>query len=64
MATRRYGLSRGDQETQVTEAVGAATAADHVEVTFDLAVGLTKEDVVLTLEKIKHWIINGNFPPA
>ena len=64
MATRRYGLSRGEQVQNITEAVGAATAADSMEFTFDLAVGLTKEDVVLGLEKIKQHIINDQFPPA
>lgn len=64
MATRRYGLSRGETFGQVAEAVGAATASDHVEVTFDLAVGLTREDVVLALKKITHHIEQGDFPPA
>jgi len=64
MATRRYGLSRGENEFQVTEAAGAATAADSMEFTFDLAVGLTKEDVLLALSKLRAHIIKGNFPPA
>lgn len=64
MATRRYGISRGETMGQVTEAVGAAVAADNIEVTFDLAVGLTREDVVLGLQKIIHIIEQGNFPPA
>lgn len=64
MATRRYGISRGEQVENITEAVGAAVAADSMEFTFDLASGLTKEDVVLGLEKIKQKIINGDFPPA
>lgn len=64
MATRRYGLSRGESEFQVTEAVGAAVAADGVEVTFDLAVSLTRQDVLDALDAIKRHIIKGNFPPA
>jgi hypothetical protein len=64
MATRRYGISRGENDQQVTEAVGAATAADHMEFTFDLATNLTKEDVLLGLEKIFSHILKGNFPPA
>lgn len=64
MATRIYGLSRGDQVENVTEGVGAAVAADSMEFTFDLAAGLTREDVVLGLEKIKQHILKGNFPPA
>lgn len=64
MATRIYGISRGEQVQNITEGVGAAVAADSMEFTFDLAAGLTKEDVVLGLEKIKQHIINDNFPPA
>lgn len=64
MATRRYGISQGEQSENILEEVGAATVNNSMEFTFDLAVGLTKEDVVLALEKIKHHIINDNFPPA
>jgi len=66
MATRRYGLSKGENIDQVTEAVGAATATDSIELTFDLAVApaLSKEDVVLALEKFQAYIIKGNWPPA
>lgn len=64
MATRRYGLSRGENEFAVTEAVGAATATDSMEFTFDLAVNLTKSEVLLAIDKIKNHIIKGNFPPA
>lgn len=64
MATRRYGLSRGETEFQVTEAVGAATAADGIELTVDLAVSLSKEDVLLALDKFRGHIVKGNWPPA
>ena len=64
MATRRYGMSRGETQQQITEAVGAAVSSDDVELTFDLAVGLTREDVLLALEKFKAHIIAGKFPPA
>jgi len=64
MATRRYSLAKGETEFQVTEAVGAATATKAMEFTFDLAVGLTKEDVLLALDKFKNWIHKGKFPPA
>jgi hypothetical protein len=64
MATRRYGLSRGETEFQVTESVGAAVNADNVELTVDLAVSLTKEDVLLAIRKLEGHIIKGNWPPA
>lgn len=65
MATRIYGISRGEQMGQVTEGVGAAVAADNMEFTFDLATGMSKEDVLLGLEKIKaHIVKTDKWPPA
>lgn len=64
MATRRYSLAQGATDQQVTEAVGAAVVTASMEFTFDLASNLTKEDVLLALEKIKNWIYKGQFPPA
>lgn len=64
MATRRFGISRGENMGQVTEAVGAAVAADGVEVTIDLAAITSKEQALLALEYIEAHIIKGNWPPA
>jgi hypothetical protein len=64
MATRRYSIAKGETEFSITEAVGAATATKSMEFTFDLATSLTREDVLLGLDKIKNHIIKGNFPPA
>ena len=64
MATRRYGISRGEEQIFVTETVGAATNADNVELTFDLAVGLEKGEVIRLVSKITDHIIGDDFPPA
>ena len=64
MATRRYGLSRGETEFQTAEAVGAATAADNVEVTVDLAANMSRAEVLQALRYIENWIISHNWPPA
>jgi hypothetical protein len=64
MATRRYGISRGESIDQVTEAVGAATATDNIELTVDLATSLTREDVLMALKKFEAYITKGNWPPA
>lgn len=64
MATRLYGLSRGETEFEVTEGVGSAVAADSVEVTIDLAVSLEKHEVLKALDMIKNHITKGNWPPA
>lgn len=66
MATRRYSIGRGAGLTRssVTEAVGAATATAAMEFTFDLAAGLTREDVLKGLELIGQYILEDQFPPA
>ncbi len=64
MATRLYGISKGENLGQVTEGVGSATAADGVELTVDLAAISSKEQVLLALECIEAHIIKGNWPPA
>ena len=64
MATRRYSIARGEQDFSVTEAVGAATATKSMEFTFDLAVGLTRDEVLRGLDSIKRYILTDQFPPA
>jgi len=69
MATRRYGLSAGETEFQVTEDVGAAVATDSIELTVDLAgAGLTnhegKHQVLMALDMFRAHIVKGNWPPA
>jgi len=65
MATRIYGVSRGEEPNPyVTEGVGSATSADNVEVTVDLAVGLKKDEVVRLLQRIAEHITKGGWPPA
>jgi hypothetical protein len=68
LATRRYGLSKGETEFQVTEAAGAAVSSDGVEITIDLAtIGATQEGKMYALqaiEMIKNHIMKGNWPPA
>ena len=63
MATRLYGISRGEGQDQITETVGAATT-DNVELTIDLAAGLTREDAVLLLDRLSRYILEHDFPPA
>lgn len=64
MATRRYGISKGENFGQVLEAVGAAVAADGVEVTIDLATISSKEQALNALSYIEAHILKGNWPPA
>jgi len=74
MATRRFGISVGEGEFAVTEAVGAAVSSDTVEVTVDLATttvnegastrAIKKQEVLIALEKIKNHVLKANWPPA
>lgn len=67
MANRFYGLDLGDNENDVTEG-SSTTSTTDVEVRVDLAGvnagGPGKNDVLIALEKIKNWILKGNWPPA
>ena len=64
MATRRFGISQGEDIEDVTEAVGAAVNADTVEVTVDLADGMTRAEVLMALDKLKAHIFEVKWPPA
>lgn len=64
MATRLYGISRGENMNAVVSGVGSATSADNVEVTIDLAANMQKSEVLDSLEKIKNYIVNNQWPPA
>lgn len=74
MATRRYSTAPGDSlegTNIITEAAGAATATKCIELTFDLAnvkegntKPLTKQDVLDGIDRIRDWIVQGQFPPA
>ena len=63
MATRLYGISRGESQEQIAETAGAATT-DDLELTIDLAVGMTREEVVVLLDRITRYILEHDFPPA
>lgn len=69
MATRIYSISVGDVANQVTEGVGAAVAAESIELTVDLgdaniSPATGRDKVLQALEHIKNHIIAGNWPPA
>lgn len=74
MATRRYGISIGEGEFQITEGVGAAVASDNIELTVDIATTVvnsngstrvvSRQEVLDALEKFENHIIKGNWPPA
>jgi len=64
MATRRYGISTGENISDVTEDVGAAVSSDTVELTIDLAAIGSRENAIKAIDIIRGWIIQGQWPPA
>jgi hypothetical protein len=64
IALRRWGLSRGERQTDVLEAVGAATASDQLEVTLDLTANMTLNEFLIGLEEIKQYVMSNNKWPA
>ncbi len=60
MATRRYGISRGESEFSITEAAGAAVSSDNIELTVDLAVSLTKAEVLQLVDMIKNHMLKND----
>ena len=63
MATRLYGISRGEGQEQIAEGVGSATT-DDLELTIDLDANMTREEVVVLLDRVTRYILEHDFPPA
>ncbi len=55
MASRYYGLNRGQTEFQVTE--GASTGSTDIELRVDTGKSLTKNDIILALEYFINIIL-------
>lgn len=55
MASRFYGLNRGQTEFSVTE--GASTGSTDVEVRVDTGKSLTKEEILQKLEQLRNVIL-------
>lgn len=75
MATRLYSIDVEDEYTEVTEAVGSATATKSIELTIDIADtvvnldgsgtrAITKEEALLALDKLKNYILESDWLPA
>ena len=62
MASRYYGINRGQTEFSVAE--GSSTNTKDVELVVDLAKNLTKAEVIEKIDEIKNHVLKGNWPPA
>lgn len=63
MATRLYGISRGDRSEAISETVGPAVTKE-LELIVDLAPGMTREELLLLLERLSRHILEHDWPPA
>jgi hypothetical protein len=71
MATRIFMTNPGEELADVTQDVGSATATKSIELTVDLANVLegstkpiTREDVLLALDRFEDYIATCQWPPA
>ncbi len=70
MATRLYSVSNDFREEAdniglvVTEAIGSATVNTAIEFTVDLAVITDKERVLVAIDRLMDYMIEGNWPPV
>lgn len=74
MSTQRFGANPGYSLEQVVQAVGAATAANNVELTVDMATTIvndngstrqiTRLEVLIVLRLMEEYIGRMNWPPV
>lgn len=62
MASRYYGMNRGDNETAIAE--GSSTNSKAIELVIDLTKSLTKAEVIQAIKMLTNYLIKGNWPPA
>lgn len=63
MASRYYGLNRGQNEHDIVE--GSSTNSVDIELVVDLdSNSPTKEDVLLALEKLENYILKSTYPAS
>lgn len=62
MASRYFGIEKGEKFTSITE--DSSTTGKTIEVVVDLADGASREQVLVGLENLKNYILQSNWPPA
>lgn len=62
MASRYFGIERGQTEDNVTQ--GSSTTSKKLEVVIDLTAGFTQAEVLMALEYISNYILKNIWPPA
>lgn len=64
MGTQRYTITRGQKARQVVRAAGSAIATNTVQVNFDFAASMTRDDALQCLREVEEAILTGPWPPA
>jgi hypothetical protein len=62
MADRFISLQKGEQKTSITE--GNATSSEDIELRWDLAANLSKDEVIRALKVFEQHIIESDWPAA
>lgn len=62
MASRYYGLQRGENEFDITES--SSTTSKKIELVVDLTGNFDKNDILLALDKFSDYLISHIWPPA
>jgi hypothetical protein len=70
MATVRWSIFPGATEGQVTQAVGAATVTNNIELTVDMGNTMdgttrviSREEVLLALQRLRDYIVDHPWTP-
>jgi hypothetical protein len=62
MASRYYGLNRGQHQTDVVE--GSSTGTKDIEAVVDLAASMSKSEFLRALDMFKNRLVKDNWPAA
>lgn len=62
MASRYFGLNRGQTRTDVVE--GSSTGSKTFELAVNLADNADRREVLIAMEEIRDYILAGIWPPA
>lgn len=61
MASRYFGISRGQKEFDIVE--GSSTNSTNVELVVDLAANVEKSELIDMLNALKNKILKSTYPP-
>lgn len=60
MASRYFGINRGQQQTDIVE--GSSTNSKDIELAVDLTKSVTKKELLLAMDLLANYILRGTYP--